>query len=819
MNTKISFSCQGKQHSVSLLLLLNTVFLGVMGTWGKVIASEPFDSCPSEAFLIQGEPSSLYSVNLVSGYYELLTTSMNTTGSVNAIGFNLADNYLYGYDKASTSVVRIGKDYQVQPLTVSNFPDVNFFVGDVSPVENALYFYRRSSDAGFYKISLDSTDSNYLTAVLQPGTSSWDLNIYDMAFHPTNGKIYAVENNGNLHEIDLTNTSTTLLLDVGKSGVFGAQYFDQDGFFYFGRNDDGHVFRINIDTVQDGGNQVSDGTFSPAITGNTWTFTNYPNNTNINGSSGNDLVVINENMLGSGFNYNGSSGYDRLVLGNIASNYTVTSQGTGAYRVTWPNGKYLNLNGVEEILYGNLASSVTATLFTVGPSSTKNDGARCATAGLITENIYDFGDAPDAYGTSLDGNGARHEVGGLYLGAAVSAETSPRSSDTKDDGIGFVTNVSKAISGNGSSIVSVEASQAGYVNAWIDWDQNQVFDSDELVIDGHSVSAGSNTIVISVPSTATPGSTWSRFRLTTTQTSEPLGGAVNGEVEDYQITVLDASGYTTVCYPSSTGYVTLAYEDKWPQTGDYDFNDVVVRYRSCVNKIGSSVEQFTMQGILVSVGAYYHNAFAVRLEGVSPSQIDTSKTTHVVNSEFLTGSPVEEGRTETILTIIPDTASIGTKPTGCTFFRTEDGCDASGVVSFNLSISLTAGVDESVAPSGRFDPFIYGVAGYYHGDDLTSIDPRGWEVHIKNQAPTEAFNTNLYGAQVDASDAAQGIYFQTNQGHPFAIEIGTSWRPPKEQVGINEAYDLFIPFAESNGQSNTSWFDAIDTNKVISEDN
>ncbi|MCA2492196.1 MULTISPECIES: DUF4114 domain-containing protein, partial [Vibrio] len=35
----------------------------------------------------------------------------------------------------------------------------------------------------------------------------------------------------------------------------------------------------------------------------------------------------------------------------------------------------------------------------------------------------------------------------------------------------------------------------------------------------------------------------------------------------------------TSVYPSSDTYATMAFEDRWPLMGDYDFNDVVWRYR------------------------------------------------------------------------------------------------------------------------------------------------------------------------------------------------------------------------------------------------
>ncbi|GAM66216.1 hypothetical protein JCM19236_3668 [Vibrio sp. JCM 19236] len=64
---------------------------------------------------------------------------------------------------------------------------------------------------------------------------------------------------------------------------------------------------------------------------------------------------------------------------------------------------------------------VPAVKFADGPSSSQNDGARCANAPIIDEDSnIDFGDAPDSYSTTLASNGPRHAIDGLtYLGTAL----------------------------------------------------------------------------------------------------------------------------------------------------------------------------------------------------------------------------------------------------------------------------------------------------------------------------------------------------------------------------------------------------------------
>lgn len=781
-------------------------------------ATEAFDTCPTKAFLIQGETAVVYGVKIVTGNYSELSNDLGMPGKLNGAGFSVHDNYLYGFGYNAQDLVKLGKDFQMQPLGVTGLPSTNFYVGDAAVIENAYYLYRRGADYGLYRVSLAPQDNDYLQATRVVNGNSLNLNIYDLAFHPSSGEAYAVEADGDLHKIDVAAGTSTLEGNLGVTGTFGASYFDVEGNLYISRNSDGHIFRIKVDDI---GSEPTAADFDPAVTGTTYSYYNYPNNTNVNGTSANDVLYIENNMSGNGFNYNGNGGYDRLLLGNAQSYYQVVSQGTGAYRVTWPNGKYLNLNGVEEISYSNatIEAADALQLFALGPSSGNNDGARCATAPLIDEDEeeesqIDFGDAPDSYNSSLANNGPRHEMGTLYLGATITGENDSKMNDSGDDGVAFISAVETANDAELQSIVSVNASEPGYLHGWVDWDQNGSFDSDEKVFDGRQVVAGDNTLLMSSQPSAATGTTWARFRLSDKATLGVTGGVNNGEVEDYEISVGD-SQYTTVCYPSSTSYVTLAYEDLWPRLGDYDFNDVVVQYRACQDKLDDEIKRYWITGNLIAVGAAYHNAFAVRLEGVSPANINTGFISHRIGNEYQSISPVESGRTEAILTVLPDTAELFEAQSPCKFFRTENNCFAPEIIPFSLYVPLITGIDAANAPSGVLDPFIYAVDGYNHGQDVSSQNERGWEVHLKNQSPTEAFNTQLYGVGMDASSAASGLYFTTSKGLPFAIQVSDSWQPPREKIDITDAYSQFADFAESNGLENSLWFMQPTSGKVI----
>jgi len=87
--------------------------------------------------------------------------------------------------------------------------------------------------------------------------------------------------------------------------------------------------------------------------------------------------------------------------------------------------------------------------------------------------------------------------------------------------------------------ISITASAAGFVDAWIDWNQDNDFeDAGEKILNSEPVIAGTNTFFVSTPANAAIGFTTSRFRLSTTGGTFTYGLAIGGEVEDHLIEVI-----------------------------------------------------------------------------------------------------------------------------------------------------------------------------------------------------------------------------------------------------------------------------------------
>jgi uncharacterized repeat protein (TIGR01451 family) len=202
---------------------------------------------------------------------------------------------------------------------------------------------------------------------------------------------------------------------------------------------------------------------------------------------------------------------------------------------------------------------------------------------MTTSVDEDFGDAPGSYDTTA---AASHIVGGLFLGSSVTADNvattntgtltpSPianatASSDGGDNGVTFPTLI-RGVSG-GTIDVAVTGS-GGLLQGWIDWadDGNHATVGDQIATNVADGGAGDTDgtvngiirIAVTPPVGAALTPTIARFRISSTSGLGPRGLASDGEVEDYEVTVLpqraDLSLTKTVSNPSPSNGTTISY--------------------------------------------------------------------------------------------------------------------------------------------------------------------------------------------------------------------------------------------------------------------
>ena len=216
------------------------------------------------------------------------------------------------------------------------------------------------------------------------------------------------------------------------------------------------------------------------------------------------------------------------------------------------NASIVNCAQVSAMTEGDSDSTVNNAVWSnpVAVGDAKEDDEACVA--LTVQSVYDLGDAPDTYGTSVASGGAQHEIiPGLKLGTAIDDEADGQPDataaldGTDEDGV----NIPALTDGQALSL-SVTATnttgKAGTLVCWIDYNGNGQFATDGSESGGVAVPAGTDgttplTVVMpKVPATAaadTKGSSYARCRLSTDTltASSPKGIATDGEVEDYKV--------------------------------------------------------------------------------------------------------------------------------------------------------------------------------------------------------------------------------------------------------------------------------------------
>ncbi|MBN2354645.1 T9SS type A sorting domain-containing protein [candidate division KSB1 bacterium] len=169
----------------------------------------------------------------------------------------------------------------------------------------------------------------------------------------------------------------------------------------------------------------------------------------------------------------------------------------------------------------------------------------------IDELRYDFGDAPDpTFPTLLASDGARHAIlQGFHLGDEIDWEMDGlqsvnalgddnAQSPNDEDGVTFPPQLVQGT----NATVTVNASAAGLLHAWIDFnDDGDWDDAGEHIFQNQALSAGDNALNFAVPLTHQPDAmVYARFRLSDSRTIDLpyYGSAPSGEVEDYRVSLI-----------------------------------------------------------------------------------------------------------------------------------------------------------------------------------------------------------------------------------------------------------------------------------------
>lgn len=247
----------------------------------------------------------------------------------------------------------------------------------------------------------------------------------------------------------------------------------------------------------------------------------------------------------------------------------------------------------------------------------------------------------------------------------------------------------------------------------------------------------------------------------------------------------------------SHGMTTIAFEDRYPELGDADFNDAAIGYVYELTKDSlGNVKDIQLTVALVARGALYESAFGVHLPGlpatatgsVRVERFDSGATASRMAAnrtvqQIIVGNRRVEDLIDSARTMLPPQS-------GSQYSNTLLNTGLEDAASARLHIEFDVAVPESLLGAAPYDPF------------LLVENPRFPDVVVDIHLPGKAsFADRPSYLPVESGQSA----FIDSNGFPWALEIPSTWRFPMEAVDIDDAYSLFEGYRTSGGELNKLW--------------
>lgn len=253
-------------------------------------------------------------------------------------------------------------------------------------------------------------------------------------------------------------------------------------------------------------------------------------------------------------------------------------------------------------------------------------------------------------------------------------------------------------------------------------------------------------------------------------------------------------------YPNASTFGTLAFEDKWPNKGDYDFNDLVVDYRvNYVTNAAGLVKDVIPTFRVRAIGANFENGFALELNA-STSNVESISTTYLGTQQLLKNevfklNPIgfEEGVSSLVVPFFDNAFSLLGLGQVSYFVNTISYDPAVSPMQLTKKITFKTPVTVSSLGTAPYNPFI-----------VVNKD-RGIEVHKTGKPATSLAKSELFHTADDLSNQST-LWYVGLQNYPWVIDTPITFEYPAEGKSLGSVYLKFNSWVLSNGTQFPDWY-------------
>jgi LruC domain-containing protein len=258
-------------------------------------------------------------------------------------------------------------------------------------------------------------------------------------------------------------------------------------------------------------------------------------------------------------------------------------------------------------------------------------------------------------------------------------------------------------------------------------------------------------------------------------------------------------------YPSQNTFGSLMYEDLWPATGDYDFNDLVVDYRlQYVSNAANNVVELKAKFVTRAIGATFKNSFLFQFDDVAANKvISVTGTRNTSGFLSISANGTEAGQTNANIPVFDNAInSLGAAGAFSGFgINVDKTVAAFALDTINLTVTFInngtpapGGTVSYTSLSTKFNPYI-------------AIDQtRGREVHLPNKVPSALASPSFFRTDQDDTNPAGNKYYKTVNNLPWVLNVNQSLPYPSKNFEISGAYTKFLDWAGSEGTLFPDWY-------------
>lgn len=284
-----------------------------------------------------------------------------------------------------------------------------------------------------------------------------------------------------------------------------------------------------------------------------------------------------------------------------------------------------------------------------------------------------------------------------------------------------------------------------------------------------------------------------------------------------------SDGYRYQWYPSKEGKATLMFEDNWPETGDYDFNDFVIWYHTQAKFFdwgNGTIDSYANDGLEIKItframGGYLPYRLGLQLDKTHAKYIDEVielEGNDLVKMELQ--NPEEDAPAIFIFT---GTEELRKQSNGGKYYNT----DAAHQITDNNLVTIKYRLKMNCFNDLYKMGALWAAATSENQNFFLQKEKNGGrEIHLRGYEPT-AYYSNSYASEA-GNNMRNDIKYCSTGNLVWGIKVPVPIAHPAEQVDIIEAYGKFKSWITSpndsdpsNEEYNTNWYKFCNSSKVI----